>query len=72
MKKKLEIKLPENLIRKLQELPETGMGYQVVNFKFKDGKIVKNITVLNSSIALLDETIDVSQIEDIKLAKSTK
>lgn len=72
MKKKLEIKLSGKLIKKLQKLPETGMGYQVVNFKFKDGKILKNITVLNSSIALLDETINVSQIEEIKLFESKK
>lgn len=72
MKNKLEIELPENLIKKLQELPETGMGYQVVNLKFADGKILKNVTILNSSIAILDEKIDVSQIENIELAEKIK
>lgn len=72
MKNKLEIKLSENWIKKLQELPETGMGYQVVNLKFVDGKILKNVTILNSSIAILDKKIDVSQIEDIELAEKIK
>lgn len=69
MKKKSEIKLPEYLIKKLQELPETGMGYQVVNFELQDGTILKSITVLNSSIALLDKNVDVSKIIKAELSK---
>jgi len=70
LQKKLTIKLPENLIKKLQELPETGMGYQVVNLKFANGNLIENVIILNSSILILDKNIKnivVSQIEDIKL-----
>lgn len=67
--KKSKVELPENLIKKLQELPETGMGYQVVNLKFIDGKILRDIMILNYSIAILDEDIDVSQIVEIELSK---
>jgi len=70
MKKKLEITLPEHLIKRLQELPETGMGYQVVDFELKNGTILKSVTVLNSSIALLDKDMDVSEIVKVELSKS--
>lgn len=64
---KKEIMLPDHLVKKLQNLPESGMGYQVVNFKMKNGKIFKNITVLNSSVASLEEDVNVSEIVDIEL-----
>jgi hypothetical protein len=28
--------------------PETGMGYQVVNLTFKDGKILEDVTIIQS------------------------
>lgn len=70
MKKKLEITLPGHLIKKLQELPETGMGYQVVNFELRDGTILKSVTVLNASIVLLDKDMDVLEIVKVELSKS--
>lgn len=72
MKKKIEIKLPEHLIKKLQALPETGMGYQMVDLEFKDGEILMNVTVLNSSVMLLDEMVDVAKIENMKLSDKGK
>ena len=65
----MELKLSDRLIKKLQDLPESGMGYQVVNFKLKDGTILKNITVLNSSIALVDKKLTISNIVDVELVK---
>lgn len=64
---KKRLKLPKYLVEKLKGLPESGMGYQIVNLKLKDGTILKNITVFNSSIAIVDKDIDVSQIEDVEL-----
>ena len=72
MKNKLEIKLSENWIKKLQELQETGMGYQIVNLTLTNGKVFNNITVLNCSIAILEEKIDASQIENIELSDKKK
>lgn len=72
MKNKLEIKLSENWIKKLQELPETGMGYQIVNLTLTNGKVFNKITVLNCSIAILEEKIDVSQIKNIELSDKGK
>lgn len=58
------VKLPESLIKKCSNLPETGMGYQKVNCKVsKDGKEVNiNGIVLNCSIL---ETVEPVQIENI-------
>ncbi|KKN13897.1 hypothetical protein LCGC14_1001660 [marine sediment metagenome] len=66
---KLEVKLSENWIKKLQELPETGMGYQLVDLTLINGKIFKYAIVLNCSIVILEEKIDVSQIEKIELSE---
>jgi len=65
----MELKLSDRLIKKLQNLPESGMGYQLVNFKLKDGTILKNITVLNSSIVVVDKTLNISNIIDVELVK---
>lgn len=64
-----EIKLSEYLVKKLLELPETGMAYQIVDFWLQDGTIIKNVTVANSSIAILDKEIDVSKIIKVELSK---
>lgn len=54
--------LPENLIKVLLDIPESGMGFQIVDLQLKKGKILKDVLVLNSSIAMLDDDIEVSQI----------
>ncbi len=64
-----QLTLPRKIEEKLLELPENGMGYQVVNFILKKGKIVHNIVILNSSVALLNEEIELEDIEDIELTK---
>ena len=66
-----EIKLPEHLIKLLQNLPESGMGYQIVDLILKNGTKLKKITILNSSIALLETTDKniINEIVDIKLSQ---
>ena len=34
-------------LNKLSELPESGMGYQVVDITLRDGRVICNVTVLN-------------------------
>ena len=72
MRKKIEIHLSENWIEKLQKLPETGMGYQIVNLILTNGKVFNNVTILNCSIAILEEEINVSQIKSIELSSKRK
>lgn len=62
---KHEIQLSEHITEKLIAMPETGMGYQTVNLILENGKILINVTVLNSSIALLEEDIPSGEIIDV-------
>ncbi|MDD4778685.1 MAG: hypothetical protein PHV53_10420 [Fermentimonas sp.] len=64
----MEIHLPEFYIKKLQQLPESGMGYQVVDIKLKDGQVLTKLTVLNSSVLLFEGYLEVREIEEIKLS----
>ena len=62
------IKLPESLINKLINLPESGMGYQIVKVILRNGKILKQHKVFNSELLMLEENeliraIDIANIE---------
>ena len=51
-----KIKLPKHIVDKLIELPESGMGYQIVNLFLNDGSIIKNVKIQNCSFIIVDET----------------
>ena len=63
------LKLPENLINTLINLPETGMGYQIVKVFLKSGKVLNHKKVLNSEFLILEENeyISVNDIGKIEL-----
>ena len=63
------IKLPESFINKLINLPETGMGYQIVKVIMRSGKILHGQKVLNSEFLMLEENenIYIKDIEKIEL-----
>ena len=76
----MKITLSQKWIDKMNSLPETGMGYQKANVRFRDGSVLKAI-VLNSSevipdsdeytseeITMIDEDITSDDIDDITLA----
>lgn len=65
------IKLTENWVNYLVNIPESGMAYQIVRIFLKGGKILKKHKVLNSSILLLEEgeKIEMNEIEKIELEK---
>lgn len=67
-----KVLLPKHFIEILTTLPEQGMGYQLVTVSLKDGKILKNRRVVNSSYLLLlaNEKITTSDIVDIKLSEN--
>ncbi len=64
---KNECELPQSIVEEIKELPETGMGYHVVNLLLKSGRILNDRTVINSSKLILhpDEVIDVNEIEGL-------
>lgn len=66
-----KIILPEKFVNYLIDLPESGMGYQLVKIFLKDGKILRKHKVLNSSVLLLEdkEKINLSQIAKLELEK---
>ncbi|MFL5773024.1 MAG: hypothetical protein ACJ75F_07700 [Flavisolibacter sp.] len=61
--------LPESWINYLANLPESGMGYQLVRIILKGGKTLSNHKVINSSLLLLEENenFEVGDIEQIEL-----
>ena len=66
-----KIKLLQKQINLLQNLPEQGMGYQVVDITLKNGKTFNERVVLNSMYLQIEdnEKIDPNEIETIKLHK---
>lgn len=63
------IQLPIKYTQKLTKLPETGMGYQLVKVILKNGLILNNHKVLNSSLLILekDEKLDEKEIDSIEI-----
>jgi hypothetical protein len=66
-----KIELQEAHAQHLSELPESGMGYQIVDITFKDGQKLRNRIVVNSQFLLVEdnENIDPLLIEEIELKK---
>jgi len=65
------IKLSDEQIKILENLPEHGMGYQIVNITLKDGHVLKDRVVLNSTNLKVktNEIINPAEIILIELAK---
>ena len=63
------LKLPDSFINILINLPENGMGYQIVKVILKSGKILHEHKVLNSELLVLEENenISVKDIDKIEL-----
>ena len=59
-----ELKLPDSFINILVNLPESGMGYQIVKVILKSGQVLYQHKVFNSEILLLEENENIS-IKDI-------
>jgi hypothetical protein len=66
----MQLELRPEMVDRLIHMPESGMGYQVVDLVLIDGRVVPNVTVFNSEIAdLPDEFRDVrpSDVTDVQL-----
>ncbi len=65
------LQLPNKWSNFLLNLPESGMGYQLVRVFLKNGKVLRKQKVLNSSCLLLEppEKISERDIEKIELEK---
>jgi len=49
------LKLPDSFINILVNLPESGMGYQIVKVILKSGRVLHQHKVINSSLLMLEE-----------------
>lgn len=63
------VELPENFMIMLDNLPENGMGYQIVNIVLDDGRILRDRIVYNSTFLKLGEgeNIKTEQIKEISI-----
>lgn len=64
-----QLKLPKKISKYLENLPEHGMGYQIVNIEFFDGKILIDRIIFNSTYLKLNENekIDPEKIKSVTL-----
>ena len=64
-----ELILPDSFINILVNLPESGMGYQIVKVILKSGRVLRQHKVFNSEILVLEENenISIKDIEKIEL-----
>jgi len=66
-----QVKLPDKFITMLSNLPESGMGYQLVDITLKDGRTLSQRKVLNAEFLLLqeNENIQPKDITEIVLSQ---
>ncbi|MCX6326398.1 MAG: hypothetical protein NT144_07090 [Bacteroidia bacterium] len=65
------LKLSDSFINILVNLPESGMGYQLVKVILKSGIVLHQHKVLNSELLMLEENenITVKDIDKIELER---
>jgi len=61
-----KLTLTDSLKQQVEKLPESGMGYHKVNVTLKNGEVLKDLTVLNSSMLVINNDINVDDIKEIK------
>jgi len=61
------MRLSQKWVVKLSNLPESGMGYQVVDITLKNGRVHKNILVYNCQEIKKFVLFREDQIVDIKI-----
>jgi hypothetical protein len=64
-----QLKLPTKFTSYLENLPEQGMGYQIVDIELFNGKTLVDRIVFNSTYLKLnnDEKIDSENIKSVKI-----
>lgn len=68
MVKVTTVQIPKKWKLVLANLPETGMGYQLVKVILKNGEVLNNHKVLNSSLLLLEKDENLTK-EDIAVVE---
>jgi hypothetical protein len=65
-------RLPEHWSKFLQKQPETGMTYQIVDVTLRDGRIIRDVAIIQSELVgevrgHVDIPFDPADIADIKV-----
>ncbi|MBX9842127.1 MAG: hypothetical protein K2Z80_10010 [Xanthobacteraceae bacterium] len=71
----MQIELRSELVDRLLALPESGMGYQLVDLILTDGRVVPNVKVFNCEIADLPDifrSLSAADIADVRLRPDRK
>jgi hypothetical protein len=71
----MQLELGPEIVDRLVSMPETGMGYQIVDLILTDGRVVPNVTIFNAEIAdLPDEFSGVkpSDVTDVRMSRSSR
>jgi len=63
------VRLSELWSQRLTQMPESGMGYQKVDVLLKDGRMIKNVIVLNAEECQASEPFDPEDIANITLSR---
>lgn len=66
------MKLSKKWTKHLRSMPESGMGYQLVDVVLKGGRVLKEVYVYNAEELILPvecKDLKIKDIADIKLSK---
>lgn len=63
----MRVKLPKKWSDYLVSKPESGMGYQRVDVRLQDGRLVEDVMVFNAEDMELPEEFARFQIKDLRL-----
>jgi hypothetical protein len=68
-----KIELKKDQIEILENLPETGMGYQLVKITLTNGDILHDRIIVNSQFLLLNkmELIEIDSIQKIEIEENS-
>lgn len=61
----MRVKLDERLVKKLLESPESGMGYQRVDVRLRDGRELRDLLVYNAEELDLPANAAGAEIADV-------
>jgi hypothetical protein len=71
----MQLELRPEIVDRLWRMPETGMGYQIVDLVLVDGRVVSNVTIFNAEIANLPDQfgdIKPSDVTDVRVSRSSR
>ena len=67
-----QIDLPESVKSQLDGLPESGMGFHIVDILLKNDRVLKNRTIINSSKLILNPDEDINPEDIVEIFATTE